>query len=48
MPPKARPGLRRLREGLARLGAPSMRQAPSEMISFVLEEAGYREVLKIR
>ena len=27
---------------------PSMKNSPSEMIAFVLEEAGYREVLKIR
>src|SRR5256712_2231679 len=48
VPPKARPGLKKLRGAWALLAAPSMRAQPSEMIRFVLDEAGYREALKIR
>ena len=48
IPAKARAGFRKLREALCQLALPSMRSSPSEMISFVLEEAGYREALKIR
>ena len=48
VPAKARAGLKKLRLGLAQIGAPAMRKAPAEMIRFVLEEAGYREVLKAR
>jgi DNA helicase-2/ATP-dependent DNA helicase PcrA len=48
VPPKARPGLKKLRGALAQLCAPSMRSQPSEMVRFVLDEAGYREALKIR
>ena len=48
VPPKARPGLAKLRGALGRLSAPSMRSQPSEMVRFVLDEAGYREALKIR
>ena len=48
IPAKARPGFRKLRQALASLGAPSMLQSPSEMISYILEEGGYREVLKVR
>jgi DNA helicase-2/ATP-dependent DNA helicase PcrA len=48
VPAKARPGLRRLQMALAALAAPSMCSSPSEMIQFVLEDAGYREVLKTR
>jgi DNA helicase II / ATP-dependent DNA helicase PcrA len=48
VPPKARPGLRRLRAALAQLCAPSLRAQPSEMVRFVLDEAGYREALKVR
>jgi DNA helicase-2/ATP-dependent DNA helicase PcrA len=47
-PPKARAGLRKLLTALAQLSLPSLRAAPGEMISFVLDEAGYRDVLKIR
>jgi len=48
VPAKARPGLRKLRSALARLGTPSMRSQPSEMIRFVLYESGYNELLKAR
>jgi DNA helicase-2/ATP-dependent DNA helicase PcrA len=48
LPAKARPGFRTLRKGLSQLALPSMKESPSEMISFVLEEAGYREALKVR
>ena len=48
VPPKARPGLKKLRGSLAQLAAPSMRGQPAEMVRFVLDEAGYREALKIR
>lgn len=48
VPAKARPGLRKLRSALARLGAPSMRSQPSEMVRFVLYESGYDELLKAR
>src|SRR5437879_1522908 len=48
VPPKARPGLSKLRGALRQLSAPSMRSQPSEMVRFVLDEAGYREALKIR
>ncbi len=48
IPTKARAGFRRFREALAQLSLPSLRESPSEMISFVLEEAGYREALKLR
>ena len=48
VPQKARPGLRKLREALVQLALPSMVAAPAEMIRLVLEESGYREVLKAR
>jgi DNA helicase II / ATP-dependent DNA helicase PcrA len=48
VPSKARAGLRKLRSALAQLCAPSLRAQPSEMVRFVLDEAGYREALKVR
>jgi DNA helicase-2/ATP-dependent DNA helicase PcrA len=46
VPPKARPGLRQLREALAQIRA--LRSQPSEMIRCVLHEGGYSEALKVR
>jgi len=48
VPAKARPGLRKLRQSIASIAAPAMQSSPSEMINFILETAGYREVLKSR
>ncbi len=48
VPAKARPSLRRLRQLVTALGAPSMHSSPSEMIRFVLDDGGYREVLQQR
>ena len=46
VPPKARGGLRKVRESLAQLSG--MKSQPSEMIRFVLDEGGYSEALKVR
>ena len=48
VPPKARPGLRKLIDALVQLCAPSLRSQPSELIRCVLYEAGYAEALKTR
>ena len=46
VPPKARAGLRRVRQTLAQLSG--LKSQPSEMIRFVLHEGGYSEALKVR
>src|SRR4051794_32396887 len=46
VPPKARAGIRRLRDALGKMER--LKSQPSEMIRLVLHEAGYSEALKIR